>query len=102
MFILNVILFVTFITILIYIVIELVFKCIICLLVIDCEEIGLFKFSGKQQKAKIITGGYEFEKEREFPNGRTRWRCSHHANCCANIYTIDNDVVLFYDKHNHK
>lgn len=69
-------------------------------------EVAQFRFSkdskGGPQTPAILTGGFTFVKEREFANGRTRWRCSHASGTCrANIYTIESDVVLFYDKHDH-
>lgn len=62
-----------------------------------------FKFgkTSRRESPVISTGKFTFVKDKEFPNGKTRWKCSHSGNCSANIYTIDADVVLFYDKHDH-
>lgn len=65
----------------------------------------MFKFdrNSRQQAPVISTGKFTFVKDREYPNGKTRWKCSHPSGTCrANIYTIDTDVVLFYDKHDHE
>lgn len=67
-------------------------------------EVSQFKFgkASRREGPVISTGKYTFVKDREFPNGKTRWKCAHAAGTCpANIYTIDRDVVLLYDKHDH-
>ncbi|KAF9805651.1 hypothetical protein SFRURICE_012634 [Spodoptera frugiperda] len=69
------------------------------------SETSQFKFgkSSRRQGPVISTGKFTFVKDRDFPNGKTRWKCSHSSGKCpANIYTIDTDVVLFYDKHDHE
>jgi hypothetical protein len=64
-----------------------------------------FRFgrTAQQQEPVIFSGKFCFSKDREFPNGRTRWKCTHVSGSCpANIYTVENDVVMLYDKHNHE
>ncbi|XP_063387840.1 protein tramtrack, beta isoform isoform X7 [Cydia fagiglandana] len=56
----------------------------------------------QRQDPVIYSGKFCFAKDRELSNGRTRWKCTHSSGSCpANIYTIENDVVMLYDKHNH-
>lgn len=68
------------------------------------SETSQFRFgrSARRKEPIITTDKFSFVKDQEFPNGRVRWKCSHlSSKCLANIYTIDTNVVLFYDEHNH-
>ncbi|XP_061704452.1 protein tramtrack, beta isoform isoform X11 [Cydia pomonella] len=61
-----------------------------------------FGITSQCQDPVIYSGKFCFAKDRELSNGRTRWKCTHTSGSCpAYIYTIENDVVMFYDKHNH-
>ncbi|XP_052748471.1 protein tramtrack, beta isoform isoform X25 [Galleria mellonella] len=61
-----------------------------------------FGRTSRRQDPVIFSGKFSFVKDREFSNGRTRWRCGHTSGKCpANIYTVGADVVLVYDKHDH-
>ncbi|KPJ13086.1 hypothetical protein RR48_05195 [Papilio machaon] len=54
-------------------------------------------------KKLVVLDGYTYSLSKKTEGGKKRWRCStHHSKGCkANLYTIEDAIVLYDAVHNH-